>query len=117
MKLVIRLTLALLLCTGTATAHPDCTLLANGDPIYLENEEMADPRGRIKSKNGVTFTIESEDGNEYLAPVIPGYKVGDLVTHTEPTSGTVQITGPAQINAQHSGLPSNTGGPRLLKLT
>ncbi|HLF63854.1 MAG TPA: hypothetical protein VI603_08875 [Saprospiraceae bacterium] len=59
------------------------------------NTAMLIGAGRIKAKNGNTFTIHSDDGNDYFAEVVGSYIVGDYVYHSDPVNGWVEILGHA----------------------
>jgi hypothetical protein len=49
--------------------------------------------GVVRSKSGNNYTIQSSDGNTYLAEDTVSYLVGASVLHTDPVNGWVEIIG------------------------
>lgn len=91
---------ALLVMACFALETPATQATTHIESVCVLHASCEDPGltgvGRIRMKNGNTFTIESDDSNTYFAEVTGSYVVGDFVLHSDPVNGWVEILGYAR---------------------
>jgi hypothetical protein len=76
------------------TAMPETSIRFSANGIHKDaGSLMLIGTGRIRSKNGNNYTIQSNDGNTYSAECTESYVIGSEVYHSDPVNGWVEILG------------------------